>query len=65
MSAIKCALSRSEAGSVTRRAGAQRRTAEPLTRPAISLGLTAARRWSPSRHARRAHSASSTTGRPN
>ena len=30
------------AGGVTRRAGAQRRTAEPLTRPAISLGLTAA-----------------------
>ena len=28
----------------------------------MSLGLTAARRWSPSRHARRAHSASSTTG---
>ena len=27
------------AGGVTRRAGAQRRTAEPLTRPAISLGL--------------------------
>ena len=27
---------------VTRRAGAERRTAEPLTRPAISLGLTAA-----------------------
>ena len=33
---------RRRAPGVTRRAGAERRTAEPLTRPAISLGLTAA-----------------------
>ena len=53
LSGPKCLLS-PQRGQGCHQEGPERRTAEPLTRPAISLGLTAARRWSsiPARQAR-------------